>query len=84
MASHGLFVAGIIRSIAPQAKLRLIQVLNQDGGGSVESITQGLTVADRSGRGNMPPALVSVQSTRAHSTAVPLAAAMPELPIERD
>jgi hypothetical protein len=50
MASHGLFVAGIIRSLAPQAKLRLIQVLNEDGGGSVESITQGLSLADRPGR----------------------------------
>jgi subtilisin family serine protease len=54
MASHGLFVAGIIRSIAPQAKLRLIQVLNADGGGSVESITQGLSLADRPGRGSLP------------------------------
>ncbi|MEO7912940.1 MAG: S8/S53 family peptidase [Roseiflexaceae bacterium] len=50
MPSHGLFVAGIIRSIAPQAKLRLIQVLNDDGGGSVESITQGLMLADRPNR----------------------------------
>lgn len=50
MASHGLFVAGIIRSLAPQAKLRLIQVLNEDGGGSVESIIQGLALADRPGR----------------------------------
>ena len=50
MASHGLFIAGIIRSLAPQAKLRLIQVLNDDGGGSAESILQGLTLADRPGR----------------------------------
>src|SRR5207253_7893683 len=50
MATHGLFIAGIIRSLAPQAKLRLIQVLNNDGGGSVESIIQGLTLADRPGR----------------------------------
>jgi len=50
MASHGLFIAGIIRSLAPQAKLRLIQVLNEDGGGSAESIMQGLTLADRPGR----------------------------------
>jgi hypothetical protein len=50
MASHGLFIAGIIRSLAPQAKLRLIQVLNEDGGGSVESITQGLALADRPDR----------------------------------
>jgi hypothetical protein len=50
MPSHGLFVAGLIRSIAPQAKLRMIQVLNENGGGSVESITQGLALADRTGR----------------------------------
>jgi hypothetical protein len=50
MASHGLFVAGIIRSLAPQAKLRLIQVLNDDAGGSVESIANGLALVDRPGR----------------------------------
>jgi hypothetical protein len=54
MASHGLFVAGIIRSLAPQAKLRMIQVLNENGVGTVESITQGLALADRSGRGTLP------------------------------
>ena len=46
MASHGLFIAGIIRSIAPHAKLRLIQVLNDEGGGSLYSITQGLAIAN--------------------------------------
>ena len=30
MSSHGLFVAGIIRTIAPQVKLRMIQVLHDD------------------------------------------------------
>jgi hypothetical protein len=45
MASHGLFVAGIVRSLAPQAKLRLIQVLNDNGGGSMSSFTHGLEVA---------------------------------------
>jgi hypothetical protein len=53
MSSHGLFIAGIIRSLAPQAKLRMIQVLNENGVGSVESITQGLALADRPGR-NVP------------------------------
>jgi hypothetical protein len=50
MSSHGLFIAGIIRSIAPQAKLRLIQVLNSDGGGTLDSIAQGLAYANRAGR----------------------------------
>jgi hypothetical protein len=41
MSSHGLFVAGVIRSIAPQVKLRLIQVLNDDGGGSLQNLLDG-------------------------------------------
>jgi hypothetical protein len=45
MASHGLFVAGLVRSLAPQAKLRLIQVLNDNGGGSMNSFVNGLAVA---------------------------------------
>lgn len=42
MADHGLFVAGIVHSIAPQAQLRLIEVLNPYGIGDVESIALGL------------------------------------------
>jgi len=45
MASHGLFIAGIIQSIAPNAKLRLIQVLNDGGGGSLESVAYGFSQA---------------------------------------
>jgi len=45
MASHGLFIAGIIQSIAPKAKLRLIQVLNDGGGGSLESVAYGFSQA---------------------------------------
>jgi hypothetical protein len=36
------------------------------------------------GRGNMPPGLVPVQSSRVGAVPVPLAAAMPEHPTERD
>jgi hypothetical protein len=54
MPSHGLFIAGIIRSIAPHAKLRLIQVLNDEGGGSLLSITQGLAHANHPSRGTTP------------------------------
>jgi hypothetical protein len=50
MTSHGLFIAGMIRSVAPKAKLRLIQVLNSDGGGSLDSIAQGLAYANHAGR----------------------------------
>ncbi len=42
MTDHGLFVAGIIHSIAPRAKLHLIEVLNPDGVGDLQSIAEGL------------------------------------------
>jgi hypothetical protein len=41
MTDHGLFVAGIIHSIAPEAKLHLYEVLNHQGVGDLISIAQG-------------------------------------------
>jgi Subtilase family len=45
MSDHGLFVAGIIRSIAPQAKLHLVEVLNPFGVGTVTTIGHGFALA---------------------------------------
>ncbi len=42
MTDHGLFVAGIINSIAPQAELHLYQVLNKYGLGDLRSIARAL------------------------------------------
>jgi subtilisin family serine protease len=42
---HGLFVAGIIHTLAPQAKLHLIEVLNARGFGSFEIIANGIKEA---------------------------------------
>jgi hypothetical protein len=42
MGDHGLFVAGIIYTIAPHARLNLIEVLNPFGIGDVESLAVGL------------------------------------------
>jgi hypothetical protein len=42
IADHGLFVAGVINSIAPQASLHLIEVLNPYGVGTVETLADGL------------------------------------------
>jgi hypothetical protein len=50
--SHGLFIAGMIRSIAPKAKLRLIQALNDKTGGTFGSIAQALESANYPGRIN--------------------------------
>lgn len=41
MTDHGLFVAGIIHSIAPKAKIHLYEVLNSQGVGDLMSIAKG-------------------------------------------
>ena len=47
MTDHGLFIAGIIHSIVPEAEIHLVEVLNQYGVGDMTSFTQGLqTVFD--------------------------------------
>ncbi len=45
MSDHGLFVAGVIHTIAPLAKLHLIEVLNCNGIGNSDSMTFGLNKA---------------------------------------
>lgn len=42
MTDHGLFIAGIIHSIVPEAEIHLIEVLNQYGVGDYMSFVQGL------------------------------------------
>jgi len=39
MADHGLFIAGIVRTLAPEAQLELIQVLNDYGVGSIKALS---------------------------------------------
>ncbi|HCF87341.1 MAG TPA: hypothetical protein DEV72_19310 [Ktedonobacter sp.] len=43
MPDHGLFVAGLIRDIAPRARIRLIRVLNDFGGGDLYALFAALT-----------------------------------------
>jgi hypothetical protein len=42
MTAHGLFVAGLVHSIAPAAEIHLYEVLNFEGVGDLESIARGL------------------------------------------
>lgn len=44
MTDHGLFVAGIIHSLAPQAELHLFQVLNRYGVGDLRTFAEALKV----------------------------------------
>lgn len=47
MTAHGLFVAGLVHSIAPASEIHLYEVLNFEGVGDLESIARGLLqVAD--------------------------------------
>lgn len=43
MTNHGLFVAGIIHSIAPAAEIHLYEVLNPEGVGDLISLADGLS-----------------------------------------
>jgi hypothetical protein len=45
MADHGLFVAGIIHTLAPQAALHLYEVLDPYGVGCLETIAMGIVKA---------------------------------------
>jgi hypothetical protein len=45
MTDHGLFIAGIINSVVPNATIHLIEVLNQFGVGDIESIARGFARA---------------------------------------
>jgi len=42
MTDHGLFVAGIVNSLAPSAEIHLYEVLNPQGAGDLQSIARGL------------------------------------------
>src|SRR5262249_7716102 len=46
MADHGLFVAGILHTIAPDAALGMIRVLNDYGAGYLTSLIRGLQRLD--------------------------------------
>ena len=43
MPDHGLFVTGILRDIAPRARLRLIRILNDYGGSDLYNLYAALT-----------------------------------------
>ena len=47
MSDHGLFVAGLVRDIAPRARIRLIRVLNDFGGGDLYALFAALTDLER-------------------------------------
>lgn len=47
MPDHGLFVAGILRDLAPRARIRLVRGLNDFGGGDLYSLFAILTDLER-------------------------------------
>jgi len=60
MPEHGPFIAGIIKAIAPKAIVHVVQVLNDHGIGSIESIAAGFeTVSDMQRKLGDAPCLVN-------------------------
>lgn len=52
LSDHGLFSAGIIHAIAPEASIELVEVLNPYGAGTLETLAAGLAhVATREATG---------------------------------
>ncbi len=47
MPDHGLSVAGLVRDVAPRARIRMIRVLNEFGGGDLYSLFACLTDLER-------------------------------------
>lgn len=47
MPDHGLSIAGMIRDVAPKARIRLIRVLNDYGGGDLYGLFAALTDLER-------------------------------------
>lgn len=65
MSDHGLFVAGIIHTIVPSAKLRLFEVLNEYGIGYIDTIAYVLHKlgAERADNPDRPPLLINCSLT---------------------
>jgi Subtilase family len=42
VSDHGTFIAGIVHDIAPNATIRVVEVINHDGAGTVDSFVEGL------------------------------------------
>ena len=47
MSDHGLAIAGLIRDVAPKARIRLVRVLNDYGGGDLYSLLAALSDLER-------------------------------------
>jgi subtilisin family serine protease len=61
MRDHGLFAAGIVHTIAPTARLRLLEVLNPYGIGTSETVGRALhrLLVERQGQKERPPLVIN-------------------------
>jgi hypothetical protein len=64
MTDHGLFISGIIRDVAPRARIRLIRILNDFGGGDLYTLFAALTDLERElTAGELPRLVVNLSLT---------------------
>lgn len=61
MSNHGLFIANIVRTIAPNARIHLIEVLNPYGVGCLESFLKGFATAKQILRGSQSAGNLTVK-----------------------
>ncbi|MCS6846642.1 MAG: S8/S53 family peptidase [Anaerolineae bacterium] len=80
MSDHGLFIAGIIRQIAPQARIHLVQVLNEYGVGTLASIAAGFARVARSLQNGKPASPVIVNCSFTLALPLPGEAGNPRRP----
>lgn len=68
MSDHGFFIAGIINKIAPKkaddpSKIHLIQVLNDNGVGTLETLGRGISQALELTDGSTAPLIINMSLT---------------------
>ncbi len=63
MSDHGLFIAGIIRTLAPEAHIKLIQVLNDYGVGSLKALCWGADKLNEKMAGQSAAAVTVINSS---------------------
>jgi subtilisin family serine protease len=74
-AGHGTFVGGVVRMVAPRARLLPIRVLNSDGEGTAFDVAEGIVRAVAAGADVINLSLASIDSSLVVQEAVRFAAA---------
>ena len=59
LSDHGVFIAGIVRNCSPFADIHLLEVLNRNGSGTLESLLWGYQYALQNQEGKTTPFIIN-------------------------